>query len=131
MPFYEFVCENCNIIREEIASIINGPPTVKCNKCGNKMNQTFDCQVIFVGDNWPDKMVKDKDYHQRHIERDKDEETLHDRKVAQGEADEVLTARRKGRKASKEYRKHHQEIWERTSKNRHKGIVKDKPPEKD
>jgi putative FmdB family regulatory protein len=128
MPFYEFVCDKCKISHEEFAKIADGPPKVVC-ACGEDMHQDYSGGSGFIlkGGGWAGKEAKlGHDYDKRFVQRGKDDEKMHNIDVAQKENDEIMSHRRKGRKASNEHKKRNAKMWERYSKNKRKGWAKDK-----
>lgn len=126
MPAYEFICGDCGNTDEQVYPMDPGPPQEIDCKCGGVMTRLYSCQFILKGGDWAGVAVKHgDDYRDRWKQREKDEESMHNMGVAQSECDEIMKHRRMGRKASKEHRKHHGKMWDRYTKNKRKGIVKE------
>ena len=60
MPFYSYKCKHCGNLITDIYHKMEEDPTILCPECKEKMvRQISTCNVIFKGDGWPGKMVKE------------------------------------------------------------------------
>jgi len=51
MPLYEYHCNKCNVITEELQNINDSAPT--CKKCGNILKKIISISsFVFKGDGW-------------------------------------------------------------------------------
>lgn len=121
MAHYDFRCDECKELISYIGSIADGPPSIACPKCKKLMYQDFSPpEVLFKGGGWPGKDIK---MSQDSIQaREQTEKMLHEHDVAQKEADEVLSVRRKGRKAYNEFATKFPERIQRYNENMKKGV---------
>ena len=46
MPTYQYTCRECETKLEEVRSISDPEPTYLCEKCGNKMNKTYNVGAV-------------------------------------------------------------------------------------
>jgi len=112
MPIYEFKCPRCGNIKEEYASIKDGPPElVLCKLCfeepqchGIFMERVYSCNFVLKGENWPGKEAKAFD-RKMAKSREQDEEQENERRHLATNAQQVIKERRKGRASFKEYKK--------------------------
>ena len=56
---YEYKCSSCHTVSKKMYKIGTAPRTIKCKECGKKAKKLLSLsQIVFVGDNWPDKERK-------------------------------------------------------------------------
>ena len=101
---YHFLCDNCELVKEESASIQDGPPKeVICPECFAPMYQEFGGNFVLKGDGWAGKDLKKTDYCIRQA-AEEDEQKQSDVKTKKYHASKVLSERRKGRKHWRKWR---------------------------
>jgi putative FmdB family regulatory protein len=124
MPIHEYLCKKCNLINEISLSIKeNVPETIHCDECNGPAEHQLAAPVIIFKGWWPGQEVRHGDnYIERHKAREQDAARDQYIKSSEAEAKEIMKARRQGRKASAEHRKHNLSKWKRYSDNLKKGI---------
>jgi len=111
---YEFLLEKgkipnrVKIIKESESPISKGPPETICD-CGQKMFQEFGGNFILCGDidSWAGKSLKKRKYESAKS-KEKMENTISENDRDQRVVNEVMEARRKGRKAVSELKEKYQ-----------------------
>lgn len=101
---YEFECTECGLLQDIEAPMKDGPPEiVPCPICDHEMNRVFSCNFILKGSNWPGKDIKrvnDIGEAREQVDAQMAEDARNQRIV-----DEVISVRRKGAKATEEFKK--------------------------
>jgi predicted nucleic acid-binding Zn ribbon protein len=122
---YEFLCDECELIYEVQASIRDGPPEVICEECEQKCHQNYGCNFILKGNGWPSKDIHKGDYLAKQ-EREKEEGEQQDKDRKQRIVNEVMSVRRQGRKAKRQFKKDNPQKYHEYEKAMTEGIKADK-----
>lgn len=100
---YEFECEKCVIIIEHYLPITEGPGSIDCPKCGEKMRHLLGCNFILKGDNWAGKDLKKRE-RAMDKSREENDAQLDEDNSNQRIVEEVTAVRRQGSNASRKLR---------------------------
>ena len=62
MPHYDYVCDDCNIVKEIKHSILENP-VIECEKCKKPMRRKISSSINFIlkGDGFYAQLKKDKE----------------------------------------------------------------------
>jgi len=66
MPTYDYGCNSCELVREEIHGMMEDPK-ILCEKCGAVMEKriTTNVNIIFKGAGWTTKNLREKSYREK------------------------------------------------------------------
>ena len=119
---YEFECSKCEHIQEIEAPISQGPPpTILCEKCGALMTRIYECTFLLLGDGWPGRDIKKKELEGGKAKEEVEDQFNKDRSDKKL-INEVLQVRRKGHKATAQYKKDNPAKWKDYQKAIKKGV---------
>lgn len=122
MPYYEFVCDQCDERTELFAKMSEDvPDNPVCPECGKKMGRDYgEVGVVFKGQGWPGKEISES--HRKGKLHEDGDRFVDAVDSAKKESADVLAQRRKGKRHFKEWVKHNKPKFTRYTENLKKGV---------
>jgi predicted nucleic acid-binding Zn ribbon protein len=119
---YDYTCE-CGNTQTFTAPIEIGPPEeMICEKCNEQMKRIFTTNFVLRGEHWPSKTLRQEKTGENPEAIEAHEKKTEEQRQEQENSNEVLAARRKGKKSFKEYKRKHPNKVEQYHKSLAKGV---------
>ena len=107
---YEFACDDCKVLTDHYLPMKDGPGSMDCPECGEKMRHCLGGNFILVGDGWAGKDLKSREYEMDKSREQNDAQMAEDSRK-QRLVDEVMEVRRQGTEASRKLRENNPQKW--------------------